>query len=402
MWEMRLALVLVLLPTMAWASPAPNPHSIAALVVPQDREAEASGLQLTTYMDDALATFDGFQVRRSEELFGLPVDEEVQMAFSRAEKGYQDGKASFDKRNYEDAERKLRTTLKEYERSVAMLKGCGHFCDALAMYSASIYARGDSEEAKLMLLDVLSLSPAYELNTKVYSREFIQFRGTIATSLPAALRGSVLVRTHPSGARVFVDGELKGYTPLTVGPMAMGKHLLRLEHPGYRQRGEVLEVSPEERELRAELVPTPLYRKYAAGMTQMAQEVLKTQIGATTASASRTLALDRVLVGVVKELREGTGTEMVMGLFDVRNGRRLSEKKVVFQGDEYGQLRAEVGRAVTALVNAADIAHEHTADPLMSRHGTEDWMGDDRGGHNVNAEKRGGDPFDVRSGTEDW
>jgi hypothetical protein len=225
--------------------------------------------------------------------------------------------------------------------------------------------------------------------------------------MPAALRGSILVKSKPMGARVYLDGELRGYTPTSVGPVPMGKHLLRLERPGYRQRGELIEISPEEQEVNADLVPTPLYKKYAANLGQMAQEVTRPQIGPATANAARTLSLERVVLGVVKDLMNDGGTEVLLGFFDVRTGRRIADKKIIFQGDEYGQLKSEVARTVTALVNAGDGAQDRalrTADPLEGKAGTEEWTGEDRGGRNTQAErgKPQHDPLEGVSGTEDW
>jgi hypothetical protein len=380
---------------------------MGALVVPMDKAAEASVVKFETFMNEALEAYPTMQVKKSEELFGLPVDEEIQATFQRAEKGFEDARGSFEARKYEEAERKLRTTLKEYGRSVVLLRGCGHYCDALAMYAATLHARGDVEEAKLVTLDLLALHPSYDLNPKKFTKEFIQFRASVATSVPASLRGMAIVRTRPGGARVYVDGELRGYSPMTIGPLSMGKHLLRLERPGYRQRGEIVEITPEEQEVTAELVPTPLYKKYNAGMEAMALEVVRPQMGPAIGSAARTLSLDRVIVGALKELNNDGGTEVVFGLFDARSGRRLSDKKITFQGDEYGQLRSEVGRAITALVNAADGNKDRptaTRDPLQGKHGTEEWTGEDRGGKNTQSDRvhPPKDPLQGMSGTEDW
>jgi hypothetical protein len=139
----------------------------------------------------------------------------------------------------------------------------------------------------------------------------------------------------------------------------------------------------------------------------MALEVVRPQMGPGIASAARTLSLDRVIVGALKELNNDAGTEVVLGLFDTRSGKRLSDKKIIFQGDEFGQLRTEVGRTVTALINAADGNRDRpqiTHDPLQGKHGTEEWSGDDRGGRNTQAERihPPKDPLQGVSGTEDW
>lgn len=67
--------------------------------------------------------------------------------------------------------------------------------------------------------------------------------------------GQLHVATTPVGAAVLVDGTARGSTPVTIGDMAAGRHLLQLTKPGYREvrrtvsvgsgRQEVLDVKLE-------------------------------------------------------------------------------------------------------------------------------------------------------------
>jgi serine/threonine-protein kinase len=50
---------------------------------------------------------------------------------------------------------------------------------------------------------------------------------------PAPVTGSLLVRSTPSGALVFVDGREYGRTPITVGSLARGSHRVRVMRQGY-------------------------------------------------------------------------------------------------------------------------------------------------------------------------
>lgn len=74
------------------------------------------------------------------------------------------------------------------------------------------------------------------------AREFTE--GTVAGASPAAeaapkpapaapIGGSLLVRSTPLGARVFVDGREYGRTPLTVGSLSRGAHHVRVIRDGY-------------------------------------------------------------------------------------------------------------------------------------------------------------------------
>ena len=61
--------------------------------------------------------------------------------------------------------------------------------------------------------------------------------------LPTAEFGSISVTTSPPGARVFVDGELKGITPTTIPGLSAGKRTVLLVIPGYLDLNTTIIVS---------------------------------------------------------------------------------------------------------------------------------------------------------------
>ena len=56
------------------------------------------------------------------------------------------------------------------------------------------------------------------------------------------------------------------------------------------------------------------------------------------------------MLGTLKDLGPN-GLELVVGFFDLQNGKKLANRRVVLQGDEYGQAKAEMSRLVNFLVN---------------------------------------------------
>ncbi len=405
-WGMRL-LPFLLIPAVAFAAPPPAQRRIAVLLVPMDKGAEAMSVKVEAYMIEALKEYSGLSVKTSDDLFGVPDDDEADTALKRAETGFTESKAAFEKREYEDAERKLRATIKEFAKAASVMKTCGHLCEAEAMYAATLQTRGDVEEAKNVTLDLIALAPTFELDRKKYPQDYIALRATVATSRNAALRGNISVKTRPAGARVYLDGEPMGHTPTQLQTLPIGKHLLRIERPGFKVYGQLVEVTPEEAEVNADLSPTAGYKAYDGVLDKLANEARSDKGGPTMASIAKTLNLDRGIVVVLKEINESGGVEMQSGLFDLRGGKRLAVKKANFQGDEYGQLKSEVGRAVNALMNQADGSGDtkvvKSSDPLDGRHGMEDWNGEDRGGdRNRKEKKKKGDPLDGVDGTGEW
>ncbi len=388
------------------ASPPPSPKRMSILLVPMDTGAEAKAIQFEAYMNKALQEFQGIQLKNTDELFGVPPDEDSEAALKRAENGYKETADAFAAANYDDAEKKGRATIKEYAKAAAAMKSCGHLCDAIAMYAASIQMRADPEEAKIQLIDLLSLNPTFELNTKRYPQEFIALRLQVSTSRNAQLRGNLDVKSKPSGARIYLDGEFQGYTPMKLETLPIGKHLLRIERPGFRRWGQIVDVSPEDLEVKPDLQATAAYKAYDTQLDRLATEALRDKGGTTMAAVGKTLGVDRALVGVLKEINDSGGTELHVGYFDLRTGHRLAFKKITFQGNEYGQMENELSHIVNYLLTNPDSAEKVVkgGDPLDSHHGTEDWNQEDRGGARTSKEKKktNGDPLDRVNGMEDW
>lgn len=405
--SMKLLFVACLVASSSWAaSPPPSAKRMSILLVPMDTGAEAKALDFETSMNKSLGEFQGIQLKTTDDLFGVPPDDDAEASMKRAEQGFKETKDAFEARNYDDAEKKARATIKEFGKAAASMKGCGHLCDAVAMYAASLQARGDVEEAKIQLLDLLSLAPTFEIDRKKYPQEFISLRVQVATGRSAQLRGNLNIVTKPQGARIYLDGEFMGYSPKKLETLVVGKHVLRVERPGFKKWGSVVDVSPEDLDIKPELQATAAYKAYDTQLDRLATEALKDKGGTTMSAISKTLGVDRALVGVLKEINETGGSELHVGYFDMHSGKRLAYKKITFQGNEYGQIDSELGRVVNYLLTNPDGAEKVTkgGDPLDSKHGMEDWNSEDKGGNRTakDKNKKKGDPLDHRDGMEDW
>ena len=401
-----LALLCVLVATATVAAPPPTERRIAALLVPMDKGAESHALKIEGFIGEALKEYQGFTVKTSDDLFGILPDEDAAASLKRAQTGFNESRIDFDNRQYEPAERKLRATLKEYDKAVGAMKTCGDLCDAWAMYGSVLQARGEVEEAKLAILNLIALAPTFELDRKKYPQGFLALKAQVAMSRNAQLRGNIAVKTKPAGARVFLNGEFQGFSPVTLQTLPIGKTMIRVEKPGFRQVGTMIEVTPDDVEFSPELVASSGFKAFDALMDRLAAEAVKDKGGATMASVGKTLGLDRGLVTIVKDLDSG-GTEVTIAYFELKSGKRLALKRATMQGDEFGQMKSEIQRMVTWVINNAEGSGEkvtRSADPLDNRAGTEDWNSEDRGGRTQQREKKkkGNDPLDGVNGTEDW
>jgi hypothetical protein len=179
-----------------------------------------------------------------------------------------------------------------------------------------------------------------------------------------------------------------------------------VERPGFKIYGQLVEVTPEDSEVVTDLAPTAAFKAFDGVLDKLAAEARSEKGGSTMSSIAKSLNLDRGIIVMLKEINESGGVEMQAWLYDLRSGKKLAAKKSNFQGDEYGQLKSEIGRSINQLMTASEGGGEKivkSADPLDGRHGMEEWNNEDRGGSRTTKEKKkSGDPLNGVDGMQDW
>lgn len=398
----RVALLLFSAITLA-AAPASSRKKTAVFLVPTGAGADAAQMSMTEHLEAGLALYPGLTVRTNEALLGVPEDEDAQVSLRNGELLFAKGKAAFDARQSEPADRLLHTALPELVNAAAAMKECGHLCDTLAMTAALAHEQGDDEAARKDLLDLLSLRPTYSFDKKRFTQDFLKLQLQVVASRAAQQRGNLTLGSHPGGARWTLDGERGDFTPAASQSLRIGKHLLQLERPGYARFGTVVEVSSVNLDLEPELTPTPECRAYRDLRDALAREAAQEKVGPVMAKLGRRLGLDRVIVGQLDAQAHGN-FELRLGYFDLKSATSLGWKKARFQGNEYGQLKQELGRLLSQVLNSEPSTGPRSTRTLEGHHGTEEWNAEDLGGRQnaIEKKKKVRDPLDNVTGTEDW
>ena len=77
-----------------------------------------------------------------------------------------------------------------------------------------------------------------------------------AASVAGPYRGTLLIGSQPAGARVSVDGVVRGRSPVSIGRLEAGSHVVRVDMPGYRRWGWAVHVVANQRtRIDVQLVP---------------------------------------------------------------------------------------------------------------------------------------------------
>jgi hypothetical protein len=63
---------------------------------------------------------------------------------------------------------------------------------------------------------------------------------------PAVSAGVLNIESRPEGAQAFLDGTLRGVTPLAIRSVPAGDHALRLNHVGFRPWSSSIRIAASE------------------------------------------------------------------------------------------------------------------------------------------------------------
>lgn len=399
---------LVILAAIATGSEAAAAKKAVVLLVPRDNGAWGPAVKFTEYLESSVERNSAYRLQPNGRIFGDPTPAEALTLRRKLQSRMVEGKKLFKEGSFDDAEAIFREVLKGTDAAAAAFERCSEYCDALAHLASTQLMTGEEEAARETLVALLTIDSNFRFEGPGFGQNFqILLRDVRRTMSREGLLGAINVQSMPAGAKVFLNGEFKGYTPILLERVPVGRHLLRMERPGAITYGQLVEVNAaEEGMAKVRLQPTPEYEAIQEAFNKIAADVERGSAGETSKLGMR-LKVERGLVGTVRT--SGSYDDSVvlkMMLVDFTSGKRLATRSRTFQGDEYGQLELEVRRFGNLLMSEGEKRSETTAskrrssDPLDSRTGMEDW---DEDTEDVGSRRQyRGDPLDSATGTSDW
>lgn len=100
---------------------------------------------------------------------------------------------------------------------------------------------GREDLARAAFSRAMVLDPSRGVRAAEAPPRVVELAAQIAREASLRPTGSFVVTSDPPGARVFLDDELVGTTPVTVRG-SIGVHVLRLERPGYASYGRLFDM----------------------------------------------------------------------------------------------------------------------------------------------------------------
>jgi hypothetical protein len=186
---------------------------------------------------------------------------------------------------------------------------------AWVMKAASHALGGETPPAKQEIERVIAISPRAEFNAQFFPPELIKFVEQ-QRKLANNAKGELVVRTEPPGATIWVDGQPRGQSPVTVKGLLGARHQVVASLGGHALT--LAELPPGDALL--ELKPTEsdgLWKKAVDAVTKSPKAPPRDQALATL---GKKLGVDQVVAVLVKKSTAGEQLELIALRLEVKDG----------------------------------------------------------------------------------
>lgn len=207
--------------------------------------------------------------------------------------------------------------------------------DAWTMKAAGHATGGENGPAKKDIEAVVALSPKAEFTPTFFPPDLIKF-AEAQRKFAANAKGELLVRSEPTGARVWVDGTYRGVSPVTVAGLTGAKHFISASAGGYAL-GQSQAAPGEE-------VITLAPAEIGPGWKKATSDIKKDPEGSTRDAAAQTLGkaarLDQVLLVLSKKSLAGDKLDLIGLRLEVRDGHNAAYRTGTVNAGDPEQLTA--------------------------------------------------------------
>jgi hypothetical protein len=151
------------------------------------------------------------------------------------------GKEQYDNLELDAAIDELNKSIEEFRKAAGRLGGGEEYLEALLYLGAAHILSGDNERGTESFRTVAMFDKRKVLDPKVFPPSMIEIFDKTKEDVTASPVGTVLVKSNPSAAEVYLSGVFKGITPLTLVKIPEGSHFIRVEKDGYTPWGQQVE-----------------------------------------------------------------------------------------------------------------------------------------------------------------
>lgn len=211
------------------ASTAPT---VTVVAIPLDAAARTESARLAYLAEQAVARSGRLDLVRLADALDTAGRREREAGTTEAAAAMKEGQRAYDELDTQQALQQFDKAVRAYEAGDLSLH-FGELSRARVMKAASQVANGENTAAQLEIRAVLAVDPRAQFSPNFFPPDEMAFVEKERKAALSAAKTSLTVRTEPVPAQVYVDGQFRGISPVTLGDLTPADHYVTAVAPGY-------------------------------------------------------------------------------------------------------------------------------------------------------------------------
>ena len=163
---------------------------------------------------------------------------------------FEQGKKAYDDFNIEEAISLLEQAVTENSNNNV---DRAELTEAYFLLALSYTTKGEIEKAEKAFEDLLKIEPSFNVDSSLHPPKVIEVFERVKKKLLSESPALISINSEPPFSKVFINGEEKGLTPLTLPVLLDKKYLIRIEKDGYQLWTQNIYINQKQTKIRAAL-----------------------------------------------------------------------------------------------------------------------------------------------------
>jgi hypothetical protein len=213
----------------------------------------------------------------------------------------EEGKAAYEQLDLELAQGKFKEALKKYEFGYGFMDKPAPLLECLMYLGATWVLVGEPEKAQRLFARAQDLPGRKVLDPNLFPPNIQDIFSQAAERAQHRPKSAVTLVSTPQGAQILVDDAYRGGSPIKVGKLRVGIHLVRAKKDGYLPWGGRISVAAgRHKQLRLKLRPARKQKAFSRHFRLMAAEVIRNEPGNAVLKIGKFLNASRIAVVLAK------------------------------------------------------------------------------------------------------
>jgi hypothetical protein len=337
-------------------------HRVQAFLIPMDEAARGPTTRVAQAIESVLLHTPIYEVVDLGRALSVESTAEQALKADEGRRLVAEGNSAAASKGWPEAAGKYQRALQAFAQGLPAV-GAREYADATLRLGAAEWMSGEERAAREAFALAVRLDPRQKLDAHAVEPAIDVPVAAARAEADATRRGFLEIETRPAGARVQVDGESKGQTPVHA-ELTAGRHLVRVARAGFYPTSELIEIVPRKTAKQSTtLSATPTAASLSRIIAGASDEVGRGTAGKSVASLAEKFSLERVMIGSIRS-QEESRVSVVLALVDAPRHKLIGSRTLTLMADgtDADQIELDTGNAARRLIATDDADPDAPAD----------------------------------------